>query len=144
MRHSFPSPRAICSALLFGALASSLVSLEADALPVPSHAWPDPIPTTWALSPSAYEGWDGSSVVFACPANPYGEDVGQIWGTDLYTDDSAICVAAVHAGVITLEAGGLVAVTLAPGRDHYPASSRYGVVSGEWGAWGSSFMVSTP
>ncbi|WP_346729629.1 LCCL domain-containing protein [Corallococcus exiguus] len=38
-----------------------------------------------------------------------------MWGTDLYTDDSSVCVAAVHAGAITT-AGGTVVVTISRGR----------------------------
>ena len=45
-----------------------------------------------------------------------------VWGTDVYTDDSSICTAAVHAGLIEADDGGEVTFELAPGRDEYTGS----------------------
>jgi len=41
-----------------------------------------------------------------CPVNC---TQGSVWGSDLYTTDSAICVSAVHSGIIK-EEGGLVRI----------------------------------
>src|SRR5690606_36231106 len=75
------------------------------------------IAATWSLTPDAYRGQDGTRLLFECPPNPGREEVGSVWGTGVYSDDSALCVAAVHAGVITFEDGGRVAVTIAPGAE---------------------------
>lgn len=51
--------------------------------------------------------------------------------TGVYTSDSAICVAAVHAGAIT-RAGGQVTVVPAPAETTYSSSLRNGIQSGAW------------
>ena len=50
------------------------------------------------------------------------------WGTDVYTDDSAMCRAAFHAGRIPLS-GGVVTVMRGQGRALYVGTTRNGVVS---------------
>ena len=66
-----------------------------------------------------------------------------VWGTDVYTDDSELCHAALHAGVIT-QAGGVVRVTRAPGRSSYAPSTRNGVSSSQYPAWGGSIVFDAP
>lgn len=79
----------------------------------------------------------GTSVQVTCPAGcSSGESV---WGTDAYTDDSRVCTAAAHAGVLDLARGGTVALTIAEGRGGYEASTRNGVTTRSWGAWSRSF-----
>jgi len=63
-----------------------------------------------------------------------------IWGFDVYTDDSAVCVAAVHAGAIGPR-GGVVTVTRAQGQQSYPGGARNGVLSNSYGPWQQSFRV---
>jgi LCCL domain len=58
-----------------------------------------------------------------------------VWGMDVYTASSAICVAAVHAGVITLEAGGEVTVTLQPKQETLFGSDRNKISSRHWTNW---------
>jgi hypothetical protein len=84
---------------------------------------------------------DRPNAAFNCPAGCAARGEWRVWGTDVYTDDSALCVAAVHAGAIDDAAGGMVLVTYARGQDAYPASTRNGVTTLEWGAWGGSFTV---
>ncbi len=79
------------------------------------------------------------SVIVLCP--PQGVLAARLWGTDIYTYDSAICVAAVHAGVLSAAAGGRVAVIGAPGQAAYKPSVRNGVTALTYGALGSSFRV---
>jgi hypothetical protein len=62
-----------------------------------------------------------------------------IWGTDVYTDDSSIARAAVHAGVLAVGQTKVVTVTILPGQSSYPASTRNGVTSASWGAWSGSY-----
>jgi hypothetical protein len=66
-----------------------------------------------------------------------------VWGTDIYTNDSNVCVAAIHAGVITPE-GGPVLVELAAGQDSYSGTVRNGIETRQYGSWHESFKVSTP
>ncbi|MEQ1785651.1 MAG: LCCL domain-containing protein [Acidimicrobiales bacterium] len=68
-----------------------------------------------------------------------------LWGTDTYTDDSSICTAAAHAGLITLEEGGEVTFAFAEGQDVYEASERNGVTSGGYeDGWPRSFEFVEP
>ncbi len=72
-----------------------------------------------------------------------GNGVGQtdsIWGTDLYTYDSSICTAAVHAGRIALATGGAVTIQIKPGAASYMGSTRNGIASQSYGVWGGSFI----
>jgi hypothetical protein len=79
----------------------------------------------------------GDQFLFQCP--PGGRTSG-IYGTDTYTDDSFVCVAAVHAGLIGVVAGGAVTIELTPGLEAYVASTRNGVESYAWGSWSTSFV----
>jgi hypothetical protein len=64
---------------------------------------------------------------------------GAVWGTDVYTDDSSVATAAVHAGVLAVGETKTVTVTILPGQSSYPASARNGVSSASWGGWYGSF-----
>jgi hypothetical protein len=62
---------------------------------------------------------------------------GSVWGSDVYTDDSAICRAALHAGAIGT-GGGAVYVVEAAGQASYPAVTRNSVAGASWPSWGRS------
>ena len=99
----------------------------------------------WAVDgDDALEAAGSDVALHECPA---GSDAdlqnNSVWGTDLYSGDSSVCVAAVHAGVITPD-GGVVRVTGAPGEDSYESSTRNGVTTSAWDAWGTSFTVEAP
>jgi len=80
--------------------------------------------------------------VFVCPAGCVARgEIAGVWGTDIYTLDSAVCTAAVHAGAISDAQGGAVLATWLAGQDEYPESTRNGVSSSAWGSWGDSFRV---
>jgi|GEM_PF-2485091 len=66
---------------------------------------------------------------------------GTVWGTDIYTDDSSVCLAAAHAGTIDLEVGGLLLVTMSEGLDEYTGSEANGVTTSDYGKWSSSFST---
>jgi len=67
-----------------------------------------------------------------------GAEGGSVWGSGPYTADSAICVAARHAGVIGAQ-GGVVDPVGLPGQASYPGSSANGVQTATWGSYGNSF-----
>lgn len=75
-----------------------------------------------------------ASLTCSCAANPSGS----VWGTDLYTDDSSICNAALHAGVIA-KTGGTVTLSPTGGCSSYLGTTRNGVASSQWGSFGGSF-----
>ena len=64
---------------------------------------------------------------------------GVVWGTGVYTDDSSVCSAARHAGVVDHN-GGTVRVRAAPGRGSYAGSMQNGISSGRWDRWHGSFV----
>ena len=57
----------------------------------------------------------------------------------VYTDDSRVCSAAVHAGLITLARGGTVTIKILPGRPSYLGSTRNGVRSSPWASYTGSY-----
>ena len=62
---------------------------------------------------------------------------GAVWGTDVYTADSSLCRAALHAGRIAPD-GGTITVVWDDGRPLYIGSSRNGVASNDYGAYPAS------
>lgn len=93
----------------------------------------------WATTATDLRGRNGQQFTFLCP--PGGSVSGAIWGTDIYTDDSSICTAAVHRGLITAASGGSVTLEVRPGAGGYTASTRNGVTSRAYGGWSGSFTV---
>ena len=79
----------------------------------------------------------GMDVVFhvKCPA---GCKTGFVWGSDIYTTDSKVCVASVHAGA-TKDAGGVAKVMFTAGEQSYSASERNGISTSSWGPYEKSF-----
>jgi hypothetical protein len=84
------------------------------------------------------KGNAGTSWYMRCPECP--DPSGRIWGTDLYTDDSSLCLAAIHGGAIASK-GGLLLVTWMPGQSTYIGSLRNGITTTDYGAWTRSFFV---
>jgi hypothetical protein len=95
----------------------------------------------WNRRGLEWRGKHGQHVPLSCPPNGV---VREIWGTDTYTDDSAICVAAVHAGVITLQNGGRVVIEIMPGQDSYTGSARNRFSSSNFGTWPGSYRFPAP
>ncbi|MEY2879597.1 MAG: hypothetical protein RLZZ15_1977, partial [Verrucomicrobiota bacterium] len=68
-----------------------------------------------------------------------GSTAGIVWGSDVYTDDSNVARAAVHAGVLAVGETKTVTVTILPGQASYAATTRNGIASASWGAWSGSY-----
>lgn len=93
---------------------------------------------TWDATARAFRTYIGARFAYTCPANG---KAGSVWGTDVYTDDSSVCTAAVHTGRITLAGGGRVTIEMRPGQDSYQRSTRHGITSSPYAAWGGSYVV---
>lgn len=110
---------------------------------------PTPTPTAvpagaqdeWRATAAEHRGANGEQFEYNCPP---GGTAGTVWGVDLYTDDSSVCTAAVHAGAITFEEGGTVTIEIRPGEGSYEGSERNGVTSATWGLWNGSFVIVEP
>jgi hypothetical protein len=78
-------------------------------------------------------------VTVVCP--PLGTFPQALWGTDIYAEDSSICAAAAHSGLIALNSGGPVTVTPAGPQQTFAPSQRNGVTSQSYTQWPTSFRV---
>lgn len=98
---------------------------------------PNVIQGTWATQASEYRGRNGQRFTFYFPPGTLSS---RLWGTELYTDDSSIATAAVHAGLITARDGGTVTIEIRAGASSYRGSTRNGVTSNNWGGFEGSFV----
>ena len=70
-----------------------------------------------------------------------GQDTGSVWGTDIYTGDSALAAAAVHAGAVGLGETKVIKVTVVEPLPHYQGSFRNGIHSHEFGPFNTAYRV---
>lgn len=70
-----------------------------------------------------------------------GEAAGTCWGTDVYTGDSQIAMAAVHAGVVKPEHEAIVKITVVAPPVQFQGSARHGVTSHDFGRFGSAYRL---
>ena len=89
---------------------------------------------------SGFRGQDGTVLKFEVT----GSVAGSVWGDGIYTDDSTLAVAAVHAGVLRPDETGIVTVEILPGQQSYAASDAHGVATGTYGTWQGSFRILPP
>lgn len=107
--------------------------------PVTVHA-ADGAPREIGCSTQARDLGAASEHVVTCPGHCWRAAQGGIWGSDVYTTDSLVCRAAIHAGVTGSE-GGVVAVVLEPGRASYEGSTRNGISTAPYGRYKRSFRL---
>jgi len=104
---------------------------------------PPPVEETrvigWNVTASNMAGEPGTMIKVVCEPNGR---AGSIWGTLVYTDDSSICTAAAHAGLIGVVAGGEVSFTIHGRQVNYPGTTKFGITSSSYGAWNRGFSFS--
>ena len=66
---------------------------------------------------------------------------GEVWGSGVYTDDSKLSTAAVHAGLVKAGETGVVKVTILAGQASYTGTTENEVTTAEYGEWEGSFKV---
>ncbi len=103
--------------------------------PVPEYA--GVVRADCSTTATSLPGDAGERYLIACPD---GCGTSTLWGTGVYTDDSSVCSAAIHNGIVTSE-GGVFSLVVLPGRDSYQATQRHGITSSTWARWGRSFAV---
>lgn len=84
-------------------------------------------------------GATDDELLLHCPASC---STGSVYGTGNYFDGSAVCRAAIHAGVITEAEGGAFRMKIGGQRHRFSASEQNGVTSRSWGPWTRSFSLS--
>lgn len=102
----------------------------------PGPVGPGVITIHWGSNATQYRTMMGQTFRFYCPP---GGSPRTIYGTDIYTTDSSICTAAVHAGRISWS-GGTVRIMITSGQPYYRGMFRYGVKSRRWNSYGWSFV----
>ena len=71
-----------------------------------------------------------------------GRTDGTVWGTDVYTADSRLSAAAVHAGAVRVGERGLIRVTILDGAAQgYEGSTRNGVQTFDYAAYPTAYRV---
>jgi hypothetical protein len=94
-----------------------------------------------ANAPSTMSQFMGKNgVVFTFRVKAHKE--GPIWGggrDSVYTSDSEIATAAIHAGVLKAGETGIVKLMMLPGRKSYPAVTRNGLTSHSFDSWDASY-----
>jgi hypothetical protein len=103
----------------------------------PAPAVAATVDADWTSTVQQVEGRTAERFAYVCPA---GGVPGPVWGSQLYTSDSSVCTAAVHAGLITFAAGGRVVVEIRDGAGAYSGTSRNGVTTSSYGRWIASFV----
>src|SRR5262249_39609371 len=66
---------------------------------------------------------------------------GSVWGTDVYTSDSLLARAAVHAGKVRPGETRVVRVSIVTPPSSYHGSKRNGVTTSSYGAWGGAYRI---
>ena len=66
---------------------------------------------------------------------------GPLWGTDIYTGDSALATAVVHAGLVRAGEQTVVRVATVPPPAQFQGSTRHGITSHDFGRYGSAYRV---
>jgi len=64
---------------------------------------------------------------------------GAVWGSDVYSLDSTLAVAAVHAGALRAGQAGVVRVTIVGPQGSFEGSTRNGVTTSAWGQFPGGF-----
>jgi hypothetical protein len=70
-----------------------------------------------------------------------GDTNGSLWGTDVYTGDSSLAAATVHAGILKPGETAVVRITVMSPLNHYQGSVRNSVRSHDYGHYGTAYRV---
>ncbi len=114
------------TAVLLSVLAGALICGSAAVIAALSSFGPRSVPPEPLTDTACPHDFD-STRELECECRP-NDMKGSVWGSGIYTADSRICAAALHAGAVE-DAGGMVVVRPASGCPHYTSSQRHGITS---------------
>lgn len=86
----------------------------------------------------AYEGRHQETFAFRVTGAVAG---GSIWGTDIYTTDSMLAMAAVHAGVLKAGETGVVRLKILPSPASFAGTVRNGVATSNFGRYSGAYQI---
>lgn len=95
-------------------------------------------PATAGQCPDDFVSMRNRTTPLTCGCSAEATKRGFAYGTDIYTEDSSICAAALHLGAVSAN-GGDVAVMALASQPFYAGSTRNGVTSSNWGTMPGSF-----
>lgn len=104
--------------------------------PAPVAAQQTRLRAEWQAYARLFREQPGRRVTLVCPP---GEKPVRVFGTDVYTDDSSVCSAAVHAGVLPVGKGGAVTIVIGRAMRAFEGSTRNGITSEKAGPYAGSF-----
>lgn len=67
---------------------------------------------------------------------------GTVWGTDVYTTDSPLALAAVHAGAVQMGQSAVVKVMIVPSPNNFVGSTRNGITTEPFGQYPAAYTIS--
>lgn len=120
-----------------GVTSSSYVSYPASFRILDATDKSDPSALVFTGSVSTYRGQIGKSF----EAEVVGNSLPSCWGTDIYSDDSDLGTAAVHAGILKIGEKGRVKVTILAGQSNYVSTTRNGITTSHYATFPGSFRV---
>ncbi len=123
-----------------GSFSFQPTSVQALYIPVQPIVQQQPL-VPFSQCPDNFVAFRGSDQPLNCFCPAIDGNASNVWGMDIYSEDSGICLAALHYGVLTA-AGGNISVLPQPGRKSYAGATRNGVISSNGGAMDGSFSFS--
>ncbi|WP_051065461.1 protein kinase domain-containing protein [Nocardiopsis potens] len=93
----------------------------------------------WGETAKKHRGRLGRTFTYVLP--PGGRPGhGRVWGDGVYSENSSVGLAAVHAGLITLAGGGRVTIEIRSGLKTYAVADRNGITGSRGGSSAGSFV----
>ncbi len=87
-----------------------------------------------------YQNQMGQTLLFRVTGPQPVAQKGAVWGTNVYTLDSSLAAAAVHAGAVAPGQTAVVAVMIAGPQNGFAGSNRNGITSQNWGQYPGAFV----
>ena len=89
-----------------------------------------------------FDSIQNTKVKVVCPSGCRRFNQNKVWGKGVYKDDSSICRAAIHQGLITDDEGGRVELELASGSNNYLGTFENGIQADNYDmVWDRSFLL---
>lgn len=140
MQHRFQGPHAVAAFVTAVLVATGLCLVPMTTYAQqPTAPATDPSTATAALeanmldvgdcpdTPSGFE--QGNTYTCTCPSSP---SAGTIYGTGVYSNDSNICVAAIHAGALRKGVNGQVVLQVVSSPPVFRGKTQSGIKSEVW------------